>query len=359
MSRILEIDLETVSHNVKVLKKFTGKKILACVKSDGYGIGAIPVSKKIEKTVDWFGVATIDEGISLRKAGIIKPILVLGASLQPDVRKAIDYRVSLTAADASFIRNIINAKGLSIHLKMDTGMGRIGIMPEEVSNVMNVIKNSKGIKLEGIFSHLATSESMDRRYAIKQIEIFKKVIAGLPAKLRGITHIANSGGIVNLPESIKGFSMVRTGLLLYGVYPSLFLKIFKSIPNLKYALKGTAQILSIRKVPAGTRISYGGTFVCKHDTTIAIAGIGYADGLNRALSNRFYMKHNEQLIPVRGNICMDQTVVELREEARKGDQLIFLDQQISVEDMAEICSTVPHAIMTGFGVSRLRKVYHG
>ncbi|MGB9642163.1 MAG: alanine racemase, partial [Candidatus Ratteibacteria bacterium] len=264
-----------------------------------------------------------------------------------------------TAASSTFIRSIINAKNISIHLKVDTGMGRIGILPEEVSSVMDIIKNSKGIKLEGIFSHLATSERADRKFAIKQIEIFKQVLAVVPAKLRVITHIANSGGIVNIPESVENFSMVRTGLLLYGVYPSLFLKTFKAIPSLKYALKGIAKILSVRKIPAGTRISYGGTFTCKQDTTIAIAGIGYGDGLNRALSNKFYMKYKEELFSIRGNICMDQTVLEVKKNIKEAGEVIFLDNQLSIELMAEICGTVPHAIMTAFGASRLKKVYHG
>ncbi|HOK79650.1 MAG TPA: alanine racemase [bacterium] len=359
MSGVIKIALEAIADNVKVLKKITRKKLLAVVKCNGYGMGAIPVSRKIERDVDWFGVATIDEAVSLRKAGITKPILVLGPSLRPDVKKAIEHRISLTAASSSFIRDIVNAKGLSIHLKVDTGMGRIGIMPEEVSSVMDIIKNSKGIKLEGIFSHLATSESMDRKFAIKQIEIFKQVLAGVPAKLRGITHIANSGGIVNLPESIENFSMVRTGLLLYGVYPSLFLKTFKAIPSLKYALKGIVKILSVRQVPAGTRISYGGTFTCKRDTTIAIAGIGYGDGMNRALSNKFYMKYNEELFPIRGNICMDQTILEVKKDIKEASEVIFLDNQLSIELMAEICGTVPQAIMTAFGASRLKKAYHG
>lgn len=357
-SRILEIDLGAVLNNVRLIKKITGKKLLACVKCDGYGLGAIPVSKKIEDDVDWFGVATIEEAISLRKAGIKKPVLVLGPVHSSQLRKAINYRISLTAAGLDFIKEIVTAENLSVHIKIDTGMGRIGIFPEQIPEALRLIRNSK-IKVEGVFSHLSNSESPDRRFAIKQIEIFKKAIASIPAKYRVITHIANSGGIVNVPESVKDFSMVRTGLLLYGVYPSLFLRTFKNIPSLCYAIKGKAEVLITREVPAGTSISYGATYVCQEKTIIAIAGIGYGDGLNRALSNRFFMKIDNNLFPIRGRICMDQTILEVDSSVKKGQEVVFLDSQLSVEDMAEICNTVPHEILTGFGVSRLKKVYHG
>lgn len=356
--RTLEVDLGAVLHNVRVIKKITGKKLLACVKCDGYGLGAIPVSKKIEDDVDWFGVATVEEAISLRKVGIKRPILVLGPVHDSDVRKAIDHKISLTAAGLDFIKDIISAESLSIHLKIDTGMGRIGIFPEQLPEALRLLRNSK-IRVEGVFSHLSDSENPDKSFARKQIEIFKKAISSIPAKYRAITHIANSGGIVNVPESVKSFSMVRTGLLLYGVYPSLFLRTFKSIPSLHYAVKGKAEVLSLREVPAGTSISYGATYVCKEKTTIAIAGIGYGDGLNRALSNRFFMKIDNKLFPIRGRICMDQTILEVDSSVKKGEEIVFLDFQLSVENMAELCRTVPHEIMTGFGVSRIKKVYHG
>ncbi|MCX7704954.1 MAG: alanine racemase [bacterium] len=354
--RILEIDLEAIEHNVKTLKKFTGRKLLACVKCNGYGTGATPVSKKIEKHIDWFGVATLEEAIALRKSGIKKPILVLGPTFAKEVRKAIEYNISLTAASMEFIREVKTAN-LSVHIKVDTGMGRIGILPEQLYQAVEIMKNSK-VKIEGIFSHFSDSENPDRKFALKQIEIFEKALAAIPSRLKGITHIANSGGIVNVPESIKNFQMVRTGLLLFGVYPTLFLRIFKSIPGLRYALRGKARILLIREVEAGTKISYGGVYECPYKTKIAIAGIGYGDGLRRGLSNKFFIKHNKELFPIRGRICMDQTIIEVDDTIKEGAEIIFLDEQLSIENMAEICKTVPQEIMTGFGVSRLKKVYH-
>lgn len=358
-SRALIIDLDAILHNVRVIKKITGKKVLACVKCNAYGMGVTRISKKIEKEVDWFGVATIDEAVSLRKAGIIKPILVMSPVVPSEIRKAIDHNITLTASSINFLKEIINTDGISIFLKFDTGMGRTGIMPEDTCEAIKLLRNVKRLKICGVFSHLSTSESPDKKFAINQIEIFRKILSAIPVKMRGITHIANSGGIVNLPESIEDFSMVRTGLLLYGVYPSLYLRIFKKIPSLKYAIKGMASVISVRDVPAGTSISYGRSFVCPEKTTIAVVGIGYGDGLNRSLSNKFYMKHHEDLYPIRGKICMDQSMIEIKKEMKEGQSVIFLDEQLSIEDMAEICHTVPHAIMTGFGVPRLKKVYIG
>lgn len=355
--RVLEINLGTVLNNVKIIKKITGKKLLACVKCDGYGLGAISISRKIERFIDWFGIATVEEGISLRKAGIIKPILVLGPTQPKDIRKAIDHKISLAACSLDFISSISSSESISIHLKVDTGMGRSGINPQVLCEAIRRIRSRKHIRLEGIFSHLSSSENPDRKFALKQVEIFQNVLKHIPSKGRILTHIANSGGIVNVPESIEEFSMVRTGLLLYGVYPSLFLKIFKSIPSLKYAICGTTRILLVRNVDAGTRLSYGGTFVCKNQSRIGIAGIGYGDGLVRALSNKFYMKCRNFLLPIRGNICMDQTILELKENIKEGEEIIFLDSELSAENMAEITSTVPHEILTRFGVSRIKKVY--
>ncbi|MCM8822362.1 MAG: alanine racemase [Candidatus Omnitrophica bacterium] len=356
--RILEIDLDSIADNVVLLKKITGKKILACVKCDGYGLGAIPVSKKIEKHIDWFGVATVDEAVALRKSGIIKPVLVLGPAPASEAKKAIDYNISLAAASMDFINKIQSARNLSVHIKVDTGMGRIGILPQHLNEAVRIIRKSK-VKIEGIFSHFSNSENPDRFFSLKQIKIFSEALSVIPARSKIITHIANSGGIVNVPESVESFSMVRTGLLLYGVYPTLFLRVFKKISGLRYALKGTAEILLVRDVPAGSAISYGGTYVCSKDTRIAIIGIGYGDGLDRSLSNRFFMKHNDKLFPVRGRICMDQTILEIDQTLDEGSKIVFLDQELSVEDMAQMCNTVPQEILTRFGVSRLKKVYLG
>jgi len=357
--RILEVDLDAISNNVRIIKKYTGKKLLACVKCDGYGLGAVPISKKIEPLVDWFGTATVEEGILLRKAGITRPILVLGPIRKDNIKNAISHRISITLPSQDFIDCIPLSENVSVHIKVDTGMGRIGIMPEDLYETVRRIKSRKNIKLEGIFSHFSDSENPDRKFALEQVRIFQDVLKQIPAKWRTTTHMANSGGIINVPESFKGFSMVRTGLLLYGVYPCLFLKTFKCLPSLKYAICGSTEILFVRNVDAGTRLSYGGRFVCQKETRIGIAGIGYGDGLSRALSNNFYMKCRDSLLPIRGNICMDQTILELNQNTEQGDRVVFLDSEISAEDMAEISHTVPHEILTRFGVSRMKKIYRG
>jgi alanine racemase len=174
-----------------------------------------------------------------------------------------------------------------------------------------------------------------------------------------LTHIANSGAIINIPETYGDFSMVRIGLLLFGVYPSLFLKTFKRKPFIEFSLKGKAKVLLVKKVSAGASIGYGRTYICKEDTRIALISIGYGDGLNRMLSNKIFIKINKHLLPSRGCISMDQMIVEIPERlnVKPGDECIFLDEELNVEGMAEMCGSVPHEIMCNFGKARIKRTY--
>ncbi len=359
--RILQINIGNIKNNIAGIKNLTKKMFLAVVKSDAYGMGSLYLSKQIEEDVDSFGVETIEEGVQLRKGGINKPVLVLGQILPGDIKYIVKYNLIVTIGSLEFLRYISHSNiksRISAHIKFDTGMGRLGIMYQNVDEALNLIYSSKNIKLEGVYSHLATSESPDKSYALSQIKLFKSILKKFT---RGsyITHIANSGAIINIPESYKNFSMVRSGLLLYGVYPSLFLRVFKKKSFITSALTGKAKILAVKTLSSGSSIGYGRTYICRENTKIALAGIGYGDGLNRNLSNKIFVKIKNKILPVRGNISMDQIIIEIPHnmDVKEGDECIFLDEELNVENMAEICKTVPHEILCNFGKKRLNKVY--
>jgi alanine racemase len=362
--RVLQINLGAIVENIRRVRAFTGKKILACVKSNGYGMGAVQISRAIESCVDWFGVATIEEARCLRKSGIKKNILILGQVLPCDVAYARAHRISVTVGSMESLESLLShcrysRDTLGIHLKIDTGMGRIGIMPDAARTAVSRILAARHLRLEGIFTHLAEAENPDTSFSRQQVKVFNAVLKTLPPQARKFTHVANSAGVVNVPESWKDFSMVRIGLLLYGVYPTLFLRIFRNKPALKYALTGKTTLVLARDMQKGATIGYGRTYACEKDMRIGVAAIGYGDGLNRHLSNKFFMKYNGRLFRIRGNICMDQTMLEIPGFISPGDTLTFLDEQLSAEDMAELCNTTVHEILCNFGATRLTKEYHG
>jgi len=218
-----------------------------------------------------------------------------------------------------------------------------------------MIAASPRLRLEGIFSHLAMAEQKDTTITRKQIAVMEAVVAGLREKSL-LVHIANSAGILCHSSASRNFSMVRTGLLLYGIMPDI------DIPDTmgcEYALRGIAALSHAKDVPAGTALSYGQTYVCPKQCRIGVLALGYGDGLNRALSNNWSVQRNGWHYSVRGRICMDQTLIELRGGEHLGDEFVFLDEELRVERMARVCATVPQEILCNFGSKRMRKVYHG
>jgi alanine racemase len=358
--RTLEININNIKNNIIGIKNWTKKLFLAVIKCDAYGMGAVHLSRYIQQEVDYFGVETIEEAVQLRKNNIKKPILILGQTLQEDIKYADKYKVAITIGSLEFLKGISKKtkNSISVHLKFDTGMGRLGIAPKDTEKILEVIHSSKNINLEGIFSHLATSEDPDKNFALEQINIFKNILKKFPGR-KYITHIANSGGIINLPESYKDFSMVRSGLLLYGVYPSLFLRTFKKKSFITSAIIGRAKVLLIKDIPCGTSVGYGRTYICKKNIKIALVSIGYGDGLNRKLSNKFFVKIKNKILPIIGNISMDQIIIETPQnlDIKPGDECIFIDDELNIENISQICKTVPHEILCNLGKDRLKKVY--
>ncbi|HDD64972.1 MAG TPA: alanine racemase [Firmicutes bacterium] len=357
----VEIDLNKIYENVKKIKKYTGKEFLAAVKANCYGMGMVEISKKIESIVDYFGVATIGEAIELREAGIKKKILVMGPILPEDVGEAVRNDITITLCNREVLREIKKVtekigKKATVHIKVDTGMGRIGLKVEEAKDFVEEVVKEKSIYIEGIFSHLATAEWKDKEYSLWQINRFKKVLDEIGSKVKfKYRHIENTPAILNLKEECRDFNLTRIGLLIFGVYTEKYL--YNRLP-LNFALKGFTRILFVKEVPKGTYLSYGISFCTKRKTKIATLGIGYGDGLRRQLSNRYFLRLNGKNVKIIGNICMDQTLIDVTgKDAKIGQKIMVFGERFDIENMAEKVGTVPQEILCGFGSKRMEKVY--
>jgi alanine racemase len=356
----IEVDLNKIRENIAKIKKHTGRRFMACVKGDCYGMGMCKISAGIEKTVDYFGVATASEAIALRDAGIKKPIMILGPVLPGDVDSLVMKNITITLFNNELLRTLSEVtrkrnKKAVVHIKVDTGLGRIGVKPSATQEFIERTLKNRGIEIEGIFTHFATADWEDTTYAEKQMSSFNEVIKNPAVSHIPFKHIANSPAILNLPESYKRFDMIRIGLLLFGVYPEEYLR--KKL-ILKSAVKGFCRIIYIKTVPQDTHLSYGITYTTAKTAKIATTGIGYADGLKRMLSNNFHFSYKGQKVRIVGNICMDQTLVDITgKNFRNGDKLQVFGDNFEIEQMAKTCKTVPQEILCGFGSPRMEKIY--
>ncbi|MEW6557082.1 MAG: alanine racemase [Elusimicrobiota bacterium] len=360
-----EVNLTNIKHNTELIKKFVGKNvdILAVVKADGYGHGAVEVAKVLEKTaVKFFGVATIEEGIQLRLAGIKKKILILGSTYPfCNFGEIIKYNLIPTLASISGLEALNNYalrsnKKVVFHLKVDTGMGRIGVLPSTAITLSTKINSLKNIRLEGLYSHIACAAE-NREFTEKQIAIFKKVTEQISANY---FHISASASILKYKSSYSPpFNLVRPGLLIYGLLP---------VPNsekllaTKPALSLKTRIVFLKTVPSKTSISYCRTFFTKRISRIATIPIGYADGFLRDNSNNAEVLVHHRRVSVVGNVCMDMTMLDVTgiRDVAVGDQVVIIGRQgveiISAEDIAKRCNTINYEIVTSIS-KRVPRVY--
>ncbi|MFH0913552.1 MAG: alanine racemase [Candidatus Omnitrophota bacterium] len=358
-----EVDLDNLVYNFKQIKKILAPQVktMVCVKADAYGHGLIPVSKRLAASgVDYLGVASIDEGISLRKAGIKLPILILGLILKKDIPPLFRYKLSITVCDKESAR-VLNYKAkamgraANVHIKVDTGMGRIGVLHQDAETLVEYIRKLKFINIEGIFTHFAFAD-MNRKFTLYQRNLFSRLIDKL--KNRGINiplvHAANSMGVISYKNS--HFNMVRPGLVIYGLYPSSDIKI-----KLKPVLSLKTRVIFTKRVPAGYGISYGHDYFTRKATTIVTLPIGYGDGYPRNLSNRGWVLIRGKRFKICGRVCMDQIMVDVGDlRVRTGDEAILIGSQggnkITAEELADLCLTIPYEIVCGLG-SRVPRVY--
>ncbi|MCM8796574.1 MAG: alanine racemase [Candidatus Omnitrophica bacterium] len=358
-----EVNLANLAHNFRQIKKMISPqtKIMVTVKADAYGHGLIPVAKKVVSCgADFLGVASVDEGIKIRVGGINIPVLVLGAILKKDIPPVLNYNLTPTICDEDFSLALNRLAGkrnkkVNVHIKVDTGMGRVGVMPQEAERMVEKINKLHFINIEGIFTHLASADT-DKDFTFYQIDIFNQLIQRLRNKGIAVPliHSANSIGTINYKNS--HFNMVRPGLVIYGLYPKKGLKI-----NLKAVLSLKTKVVFIKRVPAGYSISYGRTYFTKKPTTIVTIPIGYGDGYPRNLSNRGPVLIKGRCFKICGRICMDQIMVDVGDlNVKIGDEAVLIGNQgrkrICAEELAELAETIPYDIVCGLG-NRIPRIY--
>jgi len=355
-----EIDLNSLKFNFNQVKRIVGSNVcvLSVVKADAYGHGSIAVSRAlVEAGTDMLGVATVEEAIELRESGIKVPIVLLGG-VQPEeaelvVRYALTPSIfSLSSAEAINRYAYRVGKKVRFHLKVDTGMNRLGLSVDEVCCFLNCLTSLRNLELEGVFTHFASADSNSRDFTLKQISSFKLVIYTL--KKAGLSprymHMANSAGIQRFPES--HMNLVRPGIMLYGSG-----KLGQW--ELKPVMKLKTRVVQLKSLPVGSPVSYGGTFVTKRPTLIATLPIGYGDGYMRRLSNRAFVSLKGFRVPVIGSVCMDMTIVDVTDvpDVRVGDEVVlFGDDGIKVEDIAMWADTISYEILSIIG-KRIPRIY--
>lgn len=363
------IDLDAVCHNISEIKKLVGPdtKIMPVIKADGYGHGAVPVAKALNKIgVDGFAVAIIEEGIALRKQGITKPILILGYTSEYQYASLIQHEIEQTVfsyemAEAISKFAVTMKKEARIHIKVDTGMNRIGFKPTEESvGQVQRIQKLPNIKIQGIFTHFACADEEDKTSARHQKELFDQFVLKIEEKGIEIPvkHVSNSAAIMDLREC--RMDMVRSGIITYGLYPSE--EVDKSAIDLKPALSLISHVIHVKEVGPGEGVSYGSTFVTDRKTRIATIPVGYADGYPRALSSRGRVIIRGQYAPIIGRICMDQFMVDVTdiEGVCVMDRVTLIgtegDKNISVEEAADLAGSFNYEFVCGIG-KRVPRVY--
>ncbi|NPV53497.1 MAG: alanine racemase [Firmicutes bacterium] len=373
-----EINLDNIAHNMREIRRKIGPgpEIMAVVKADAYGHGAEKVSATVLGSgATWLGVATVEEGILLRKSGIIAPILILGTIFPPQAKRALRYGLTVTVSDYEFAEALAlcatqEGRRAKVHVKIDTGMSRIGVTPGDAVSFVRRLAALPNIEIEGVFTHFATADS-DLDFARVQLDRFNGVLASLSEggiKIP-IRHAANSAAILTLLES--HFNMVRAGIIIYGLSPFGLQGRMPShhgpgsSPNptldLRPALSLKTRVAYVKRVPAGTPVSYGCTHVTRCATTIATLPIGYADGLIRALSNKGHVLIKGQRCPIVGTICMDTCMVDAGDlEVEAGDEAVLIGRQdnreITAEEVADAAGTINYEIVCAIS-KRVPRIY--
>ncbi|EFK10249.1 alanine racemase [delta proteobacterium NaphS2] len=357
------VNLGAVEHNIAAAREKIGKnrKLMAVVKADGYGHGALEVSTKaLSSGADCLGVAFPEEAEPLRKAGIDAPILALGL-IQPDeAYKVIDLGLEQTVCSLELAEALNGAAGnasvkIDVHIKVDTGMGRIGVLPHDLLEYCRKIRQLKHLNLKGIFSHFACADENDADFTNRQIRIFDQAVREMAAS--GISvpqkHLANSAGILAHPAS--HYDLVRPGIMIYGLYPSP--EIARSV-SLIPAMTLKSKITQVKRVSRETPISYGRTYYTSRSAMIATLPVGYADGYNRRLSNRSFAIIRGERAPLVGRVCMDMCMFDVTaiKNVRPGDEAILFGESPTIDDIAKGLDTINYEVVCAVG-KRVPRIY--
>lgn len=360
----VEVNLARLSHNLQEIRaRVAPSKVMIIVKANAYGHGLGEVARHLSSEADYIGVAVVEEGVYLRELGVEANILVMGGIWGDQIPLYLQNRLTLTASSVERleqINDIARTMGIKarVHLKIDTGMERIGVQYFNASSLQEKSLKCANIEVEGIYSHFANADSPDLSHALLQLERFSEVIRfyerhDLPTPMR---HIANSAAILQIPQSY--LDMVRPGILLYGVYPSP--DINHGVPVFP-ALTWKSRVVYFKVVKPGHPVSYGSTWQADHPTRIVTLPVGYGDGYFRNLSNKSQVMIHGKKYPQVGRICMDQMMVDIENDsAYNGDEVILVGEEgqeaISVQNLAEWANTIPYEILTNIN-TRVPRVY--
>ena len=371
MSRAsVEINLSAITQNFKSIKSRTTADVLAVVKADAYGHGLITVSKALEEAgADWFGTALLEEAINLRKAGILKPIISWLTPLGEDFKSAIELDIDLGIPSIDLLNEVIKAASLTgkaarIHLEIDTGMSRGGVLSEWDQLIKSVLAgvNLKQLKVIGIWSHFARADEPGELMNQEQLSLFEEKVnqamaAGIDAQF---IHIANSAALFTNKSSHK--NIIRSGIALFGLSPDIKTIGDSSSLGLKPAMKLKAKLNLVKDVKAGSSVGYGGTAVLKSDTKLGVVALGYADGIPRSTNNLAGVFVDKKRAPIIGRVSMDQFVVDLgiTSNAKTGDEVIVFGDgssgEYTVDEWAKAANTINYEIITRIG-PRVPRIY--
>ncbi len=350
-----DIDLDALQHNVRALRACIppATRFGAVVKANAYGHGMEGIARAaLEAGADWLMVNTVDEGVRLRRAGFTCPVLTLGYAPHWEAEKIVRCGLTPTVNTRQLALALAReartaSKTVNVHVKLDTGLGRFGQLPEEVQPFVQMLVTIPHLNFEGLWTHFASADEADKSYSHQQLAIYRHVLANLEAHgiVVGIRHTANSAAIIDLPES--HFDLVRAGVSLYGLYTSP--QVSRRVP-LKPVMSLKSRIARLRTLPAGSTISYNRTYITGKETRVALVPIGYADGLVRALSNRGCLLVGGRRVPIIGRVCMDQCVVNVDgvPDASQDDEVVVIGAQkgeeITADELAGLLGTINYEV---------------
>lgn len=357
-----EIDLDAVAYNIKNIRKKVKKEtmIMGVVKADAYGHGAVEVSKVLlYNGADWLGVAMIDEAVQLRKNNIMVPILILGYTPEAEIEDVVRYDIIQTVFSYEMAKMVSDAavklgKTAKIHIKVDTGMGRIGFIPEEnIGDEVLKISKLPNIGINGIFTHFSTSDEKDKTFTKLQYDRFKYAIDEIEKKgiKLAVKHCANSAAIMDFDD--LGFNMVRAGIILYGMYPSD--EVIKENLSLKPVMSIKTHISYVKKVGKNIPVSYGRTYYTDKESVIATVPVGYADGYIRKMQNGGRVIVNGHYANIVGRVCMDQFMIDITDvpDVSSGDEVILMGSDgklsITAEEIANVLDTINYEVVCMIG----------
>jgi alanine racemase len=362
-----EIDLDAIAFNVAAFKRHVGErvKIIAVVKANAYGHGAAPVARTaLQAGAEMLAVHRAIEGAELRRAGLQAPILIMGYTPPDGAELIVQQRLTPSLMTIEFAQALSDracAAGVRVpvHVKVDTGMSRYGLMPEEVVDFLRALAPLPGISIEGLFTHFATADWADPTYTLKQLALFNEVrqAAHSAGFALPMVHAANSAATMKLPQA--HFDAVRPGIAMYGLDPS---SEWPPVFEIRPALTLKSKVSRVRTLPAGAGVSYSRTYVTTKPTRAALVPVGYGDGYHRSLSNRSQVLIRGRRAPIIGRVCMDQFVVDVSDipDVQQDDEVVLIGQQgserISAEELAALAGTINYEVTTSL-LPRVARVY--